>query len=138
MNDILKAIERRSSTRGYTDQKPTKEELDILLNAGLMAPTAANRQEIHISVLDGSSPILAEIEAERMKGAAAPHNFYYEAPVVMILSGDTSLYWSAVDAGIAVEKAFQPGGARLRAEGLRIESLARIGSMSDDGLTFIN
>ncbi len=43
-----------------------------------------------------------------------------------------------VGAGIAVEKTFQPGGARLRAEGLRIESLARIGSMSDDGLTFIH
>ena len=41
-----------------------------------------------------------------------------------------------VGAGIAVEKCFQPGGARLRAQGLRIESLARIASMSDDGLTF--
>ncbi len=42
-----------------------------------------------------------------------------------------------VGAGIAVEKCFQPGGARLRAEGLRIESLARIQSMSDDGLVFV-
>ena len=42
-----------------------------------------------------------------------------------------------VGAGIAVEKCFQPGGARLRAKGLRIESLARIASMSDDGLTFV-
>lgn len=38
-----------------------------------------------------------------------------------------------VGAGIAVEKCFQPGGARLRARGLRIESLARIASMGDDG-----
>ena len=35
-----------------------------------------------------------------------------------------------VGAGIVIEKAFQPGGDRLRAEGLRIESLARIKSMS--------
>ena len=42
-----------------------------------------------------------------------------------------------VGAGIAVEKCFQPGGAGLRAEGLRIESLARIQSMSDDGLVFV-
>ena len=79
MNDILKAIETRSSTRGYTDQKPTKEQMDALLNAALQAPTAANRQEIHISVVDGSDPILAEIEKERAKGAVLPHNFYYEA-----------------------------------------------------------
>ena len=41
-----------------------------------------------------------------------------------------------VGAGIAVEKCFQPGGERLRARGLRIEALARIASMSDDGLVF--
>lgn len=41
-----------------------------------------------------------------------------------------------VGAAIAVEKAFQSGGARLRAEGMRIESLAKISSMSDDGIVF--
>ena len=42
-----------------------------------------------------------------------------------------------VGAGIVIEKAFQPGGAQLRAEGLRIESLARIASMSAaEGITF--
>ncbi|MGM9614598.1 MAG: xanthine phosphoribosyltransferase [Oscillospiraceae bacterium] len=38
-----------------------------------------------------------------------------------------------VGAGIAVEKCFQPGGQRLRDRGLRIESLARIKAMHDDG-----
>lgn len=38
-----------------------------------------------------------------------------------------------VGAGIAVEKCFQPGGKRLRDTGLRIESLARIAAMHDDG-----
>ena len=37
-----------------------------------------------------------------------------------------------VGAGIVVEKAFQPGGARLRAKGIRIESLARVKSMSEE------
>ena len=41
-----------------------------------------------------------------------------------------------VGAGIAVEKVFQGGGNRLRAEGMRVESLAKIASMSDDGLEF--
>ena len=41
-----------------------------------------------------------------------------------------------VGAGIAIEKAFQPGGADLRAEGLRIESLARIKSMADGSIVF--
>lgn len=42
-----------------------------------------------------------------------------------------------VGAGIVIEKAFQPGGNELRAEGLRIESLARIRSMSEtEGIQF--
>jgi len=36
---------------------------------------------------------------------------------------------TVVGAGIAVEKAFQPGGDQLRAQGIRVESLARVKSM---------
>ena len=39
-------------------------------------------------------------------------------------------------AGIAIEKVFQGGGNLLRAEGMRIESLAKITTMSDNGLKF--
>jgi xanthine phosphoribosyltransferase len=38
-----------------------------------------------------------------------------------------------VGAGIAIEKAFQPGGEMIRSRGIRVESLARIKSMGDDG-----
>lgn len=42
-----------------------------------------------------------------------------------------------VGAGIVIEKAFQPGGAQLRQEGVRIESLARVASMSEaEGVVF--
>ena len=43
---------------------------------------------------------------------------------------------TVVGAGIAIEKVFQGGGDKLRAEGLRVESMARIADMRDDGLTF--
>ena len=35
-------------------------------------------------------------------------------------------------AGIVIEKAFQPGGERIRTKGVRVESLARIKSMSEE------
>ena len=42
-----------------------------------------------------------------------------------------------VGAGIVIEKAFQQGGDMIRSEGIRVESLARIASMTDDGkITF--
>lgn len=57
------------------------------------------------------------------------------------LSGLISLVEQAgavlVGAGIAIEKAFQPGGEMIRSRGIRVESLARIKKMSpEDGIEF--
>ena len=41
-----------------------------------------------------------------------------------------------VGCAIAIEKGFQKGGDELREQGVRVESLAIIESMSDDGVTF--
>ncbi len=41
-----------------------------------------------------------------------------------------------VGAGIAIEKAFQPGGEMLRKGGMRIESLARIKAMDEGSIEF--
>lgn len=106
MSNVIDAIQKRSSTRGYTPEPLTEEERNILLHAGLQAPTAANRQEIHFTVLDGNNPILKELEEEknRLRGLTAQtHNFYYEAPTVIVLSADSTYKWSPLDAGIAVE-----------------------------------
>ena len=43
---------------------------------------------------------------------------------------------TVVGVGIAIEKAFQPGGERIRGEGVRVESLARVKSMSEEGIEF--
>ena len=39
---------------------------------------------------------------------------------------------AVVGAGIAIEKAWQPGGELIRSRGIRVESLARIRSMSEE------
>lgn len=120
MTQVIDAIKQRSSTRGYTPEPLTDEQLDTLIHAGLQAPTAANRQEIHFTVLKGDNPLLDELEEEknRLRGIVdPPHNFYYEAPVVVILSADKEYRWSALDAGIAVEN------MALAAEGLGLGSL---------------
>ena len=120
MSDVLKAMETRFSTRGYKSEKLTKDQLDSLIRAGLQAPTAANRQEIHITVVNGDHPILAQIEAEKNLERGIqnpPHNFYFEAPVVLLLSAERAFGWGKVDAGIAVEN------IALAAEGLGLGSL---------------
>ncbi|MCM1134248.1 MAG: nitroreductase family protein [Clostridium sp.] len=106
MNQVIETIKERSSTRGYTEEALTEAELNALLQAGLQAPTAANKQEIHFTVLKGGNPILDELEEEknRLHNISSPaHNFYYEAPTVVIISADKDYRWSTLDAGIAVE-----------------------------------
>ena len=120
MNEVIRAIAERSSTRQYTQEKLTQEELSTLIHAGLQAPTAANRQEIHITVVDGGHPILAEIEREMRAGSDRQWpqtSFYFDAPTVMILSADTKFSWGPIDAGIAVEN------IALAAEGLGLGSV---------------
>ncbi len=127
MNQVLDAIASRCSTRGYTGEKLEQEELDSLIKAGLQAPTAANRQEIHITVVSGDNPILAQIEADKNQERGIenpPHNFYYEAPTVMLLSAEKAFPWGKVDAGIAVQN------IALAAEAMGLGSLI-IGCIRD-------
>lgn len=105
-NQILETIRDRSSARAYTNEEITKSELDIILEAGLQAPTGMNKQEIHFSVISGDHPILSELDEEKRRlreQGEQPHNFYYEAPVLIFLSAEEGFKWSKVDAGIAVE-----------------------------------
>ncbi len=127
MSEVLQAIAKRSSTRGFTDEKLTREQLEQLIAAGLQAPTAANKQEIHITVVDGGDPVLAELEAlkNELRGIQNPAaNFYYGAPTVLFISADADYYWSKLDAGIAVEN------IAIAAEGMGLGSLI-IGCVKD-------
>jgi nitroreductase len=105
-NQVVSAMEQRSSARAYSDKPLTQAELDTIVKAGLTAPTGMNRQEIHFTVVNGDNPLLQELEDEMrsMRGQGRqPHNFYYEAPVVLFLSAEDGFKWSHIDAGIAVE-----------------------------------
>jgi nitroreductase len=119
-NEVFTTIKHRSSARAYSEDPVTAEELDTILKAGLMAPTAVNRQEIHFTVVKGDNPVLTELDEEkrRLRGQEQqPHNFYYEAPVLIFLSAEDDFKWSSVDAGIAVEN------MALAAESLGLGSL---------------
>lgn len=117
MNEVLKTIEERSSIRAYTNERLTDEEIKTLITAALQAPTARNMQEVHVSVVDGGNTILKEIDTEckltmlstapdeetKSKIESNPNNFYYNAPMVFILSADKHFKWSKLDAGIAAQ-----------------------------------
>ena len=93
-NQVLEVIKKRSSARAYSDEEVTKEQLEKVIEAGLQGPTGMN------------APILEELDAEKraLRGQdKQPHNFYYEAPVLIFLSAEDDFKWSKVDSGIAVQ-----------------------------------
>jgi nitroreductase len=119
-NQVLEVIKKRSSAREYSTENITDEELNAILNAGLQAPTATNKREIHFTVVKGDNPILDELDEEKRKLRGQDkqlHNFYYEAPVLIFISSEDDFKWSKVDSGIAVQN------MSLAAESLGLGSL---------------
>ena len=101
MSEVINVITNRSSIRKYTDQPVPEDVCRTIVEAGLKAPTATNRQEIHISVVSGTNPVQSEIQKDLNPDASV--SFFYNAPIVFYLSGEEAFKWSPVDAGIAVE-----------------------------------
>ena len=99
--EFFDVMENRSSIRKYTDEPLTQEEIRCIAEAGLKAPTATNKQEIHISVIHKDDPVQAKIQKDLNPEASV--SFYYDAPVTFYLSAMDEFGWSDIDAGIAVE-----------------------------------
>lgn len=49
---LLNAMRFRRSIRHFTGEKATRQELELLLEAGRCSPTSSNSQSIHFTVLD--------------------------------------------------------------------------------------
>jgi len=77
--DFEDVIKERKSTRNFSDRKISQEELNKILEAGRIAPTAKNNQPIKIYVIQ-SEDGLAKIDN------ASPCR--YGAPTVLLVCGD--------------------------------------------------
>lgn len=101
MANVLETIKTRSSIRAYSGEKLSEEQVKALLEAGLLAPTAANSQELHFTAVANDSDIINEIQKDLNPNAKVP--FHYNSSHLIIVSGMDTFPWTGVDAGIAVE-----------------------------------
>ena len=104
MNETMKAILERRSTRHYTDEPVSEEALAQILEAGLWAPTARNRQEVKIAVVRDPA-WRAEFRAafEAADGRPGFRNFDFGCPVFLFLYGEKDFPYIEMDSGIAAE-----------------------------------
>jgi Nitroreductase len=119
MNDVIKAIYDRRSTRSYKPDQVSEDELSFILDAGIWAPTARNTQEILFVVVQDAE-LLSEIKADYAlndsRGAQA-RDFDHNAPTFIFLYGPRDWPYIEIDSGIAVEN------MSIAAEGLGLGSV---------------
>lgn len=101
--DVFEAISKRRSIRKYKDTPVDDEKIEMILEAGRIAPSAANRQEWKFIVVKNKET------REKLAVAANDQKFVAEAPVIIVACATEServmpcgQYAYTVDISIAV------------------------------------
>lgn len=115
MNETLKVIKERRSVRLYKSEQVKLEELKEVVEAGIYAPSGNNKQPWHFSIVQNKGLIdemnikikedLKNNDNEDSKKLGNNEKFhvFYNAPTVIIVSGDESVYTSNMDCSAATE-----------------------------------
>lgn len=82
--DFLELVKERYSVRKFLDKKVEKEKLDKILEAGRLAPTAANLQPQRILVIEKKE------ELEKVKKCT---RFDFDAPLILLVCYDKNESW---------------------------------------------
>jgi len=79
-------IKTRCSVREYHENKVNRTLLNEVVNAGRLAPSAANRQPWKFIIIDNENLL------DRIK-IAYPKDWFKKAPVIMIIYGNHDISW---------------------------------------------
>ena len=86
--NFMELAENRYSVRKYAKRQISQEDMDMILHAGQVAPTAANVQSHRIFVLQSE---------EAMAKVRAVTRFHYNAPTVLLICVNTDESYKSVD-----------------------------------------
>lgn len=115
MNEVLKAIKERRSIRAYEPTQISKEELDMIIEAGIYAPTGHNSQPWHFTVIQNrevieeinkaAKQVMATFEVDfiRELGLNPDFDISYKAPTIIIVSGRKDAVSSKSDCDAATQ-----------------------------------
>lgn len=109
MNPTIQSIKSRRSVRSFKPEQIKNEELQIIIEAGLFAPSAMNQQPWHVTVVQDPS-ILESINGDAKSALAQSENEYfrkfgtndalnilYHAPTVIVVSAQADSHYAATD-----------------------------------------
>ena len=107
-NAVIETIMTRRSVRQYQPQAVNRDTMQIIMECGINAPNAVNRQAWEVRVVDNPEVIqkLTELYVKDNPKAAEDPNFknmFRNAPTVVFIANDTTFAYSPVDCGLMAE-----------------------------------
>lgn len=118
MNEVVKTILKRRSTRSFTPDQISEEELSVLLETARFAPSGMNRQPWHFTVVQNPETLHRINEACRqvllasgvkaMEDRAKGNDFSicYKAPTLILVAVDEQVHTGRYDGAVALENMF--------------------------------
>ena len=115
MNETLRVINHRRSIRTFKHEQISESELQVLLEAAIHAPSAANQQRWHFTVVQDKAllDLMVDMVKENaaklgneffVKRVSAPgYHTFHNAPTVIMISGDVKAMCIQIDCGAAAE-----------------------------------
>ena len=115
MNETLISIKNRRSTRSFQSKQISEQELQVLMEAAIIAPNAKNQQKWHFTVIQNMDLLnkmvviikenIMKSDNEFLKQRASVPNYhtFYNAPTVIMITADKNAQWIELDCGAAME-----------------------------------
>lgn len=100
MNETVEIIKSRRSIRKYKPQCPKKEELEVVISAGVCAPSGRNLQSAIIVAVTNPDDVktLSRLNAQ-VRGQENP---YYGAPAVLLVLAETQSEYKIQDGSLVM------------------------------------
>ncbi|MGL5712906.1 MAG: nitroreductase family protein [Paraclostridium sp.] len=115
MNETVKNIMNRRSTRTFLPDSVDRDLVEIIVEAGIYAPSSLNRQPWHFTVITDQN-ILNQLSIDTKEalknypedsikkfGENEKYHVFYNAPVAIIVSQEDSNTYAPIDCAAASE-----------------------------------
>ena len=103
MNEVIEAMRDRRSVRAYTEEVPSDELVERVVDAGLWAASGRGRQApIVLAVTDRALRDRLSAMNARIMGAPEGTDPFYGAPVVLVVLADRSVPTHVYDGSLVM------------------------------------
>lgn len=114
-NEVVEAIKNRRSIRSYKPEQIDQAQLDTIIDCGISAPSALNKQSWEIRVIQDADLLkrindsfVEKAKGKELKGSAARaqepgFSVFHGTPTLIIVAKDKSNPYSAVDCGLLAQ-----------------------------------